>query len=70
MQPTPLRGDKIAAILTPRCSKTAFPIYWCGAADGQSVRPQYKHRSSTDAVSQARLNQASCYNAQHKLVNY
>jgi Ser/Thr protein kinase RdoA (MazF antagonist) len=37
MQPTPLCGPKIGAILKPGFGPSAFPIYWCGAADGQAV---------------------------------
>jgi hypothetical protein len=38
MQPTPLRNDKIGTILAARGNKNAFPVYQCGAADGQAVR--------------------------------
>jgi hypothetical protein len=41
MQPTPLCGDKIGAILAARCDKNAFPIYQCGTADGHTVRRQF-----------------------------
>jgi hypothetical protein len=39
MEPTPLCGPKINAILQPGCGPTAFPIENGGAADAQSVRP-------------------------------
>jgi hypothetical protein len=39
MQPTPLRVDKIGAILKAGIGPTAFPIYHGGAADGQGVSP-------------------------------
>jgi hypothetical protein len=41
MQPTPLSGDKIVAILNAGFSSIAFPIYCGGAADGQSVRRRH-----------------------------
>jgi hypothetical protein len=37
MQPTPLCGLKIVAFLKAGIGPTVFPIYWCGAADGQAV---------------------------------
>ncbi len=40
MHPTPLRGPKIVGILEGGFRSTAFPIYWCGAGDGQPVRPK------------------------------
>jgi hypothetical protein len=39
MEPTPLCGPKINAILQPGCGPTAFQIENGGAADAQSVRP-------------------------------
>jgi hypothetical protein len=39
MHPTPLRVDKIVRILKADLRSTAFPIYWCGAGDGQAVGP-------------------------------
>jgi len=42
MQPTPLRGPKIAAFLKAGFSPTDFPIYHGGAADGQGVRSLIK----------------------------
>jgi len=39
MQPTPLRVNKIGAILAAEGGKNAFSVYWCGAADGQLVGP-------------------------------
>jgi hypothetical protein len=36
-QPTPLRVDKILAILARGFCSTAFPVYWCGAAEAQGV---------------------------------
>jgi hypothetical protein len=39
IQPTPLRGHKIEAILKARICYNAITIYRCGAADGQHVRP-------------------------------
>jgi len=38
IQPTPLRGPKIVAILKRSFGPTAFPVYHGGAADGQDVR--------------------------------
>jgi hypothetical protein len=40
MQPTPLRVEQDRAFLKALFGSTAFPIYGCGAADGQSVGPQ------------------------------
>jgi hypothetical protein len=37
VQPTPLCGPKIVAILKAGFMLTAFAIYICGAADAQSV---------------------------------
>jgi hypothetical protein len=37
MQPTPLRGPKIGAILKTGFVPTVFPIYHGGAADGHTV---------------------------------
>jgi hypothetical protein len=37
IQPTPLGGPKIGAILKAGIGPTAFPIYGGGAADGQAV---------------------------------
>jgi len=37
MEPTPLRGDKIVAILKAGIGSTAFPIYQGGAAHAQAV---------------------------------
>jgi hypothetical protein len=37
MQPTPLRGPEIVAILKASFVLTAFPIYRSGAADGQAL---------------------------------
>jgi hypothetical protein len=37
MHPTPLCGHEIVAILQAGISSTAFPIYRCGAGDGQLV---------------------------------
>jgi len=39
MEPTPLCGPKIGAILKPDFSPNAFPIYRCGAAKRQAVGP-------------------------------
>jgi hypothetical protein len=39
MEPTPLRGPKIGAILKARVSSIAFPISRCGAAHAQAVVP-------------------------------
>jgi len=39
MHPTPLRVDKIGAILRIGISKNAISIYPCGAGDGQAVGP-------------------------------
>jgi hypothetical protein len=46
MQPTPLRVDKIGAILRVRISYNVISIHRCGAADGQAVgrRPNQTHR--------------------------
>jgi hypothetical protein len=41
MQPTPLCGPKIGAILKAGFGPTVFPIYDGGAADGQSVSPLF-----------------------------
>jgi len=35
IQPTPLRGPKIVAILKPGFNPIATPIYQCGAADAE-----------------------------------
>jgi len=40
MQLTPLRGLKIIAILKAGLGPIVFPVYECGAADGQAVRRQ------------------------------
>jgi hypothetical protein len=37
MHPTPLRVDKIGAILQAGVRSNAFPIYPGGAGDGQAV---------------------------------
>jgi len=37
MEPTPLGGPKLGAILKPGISPTAFLIYGCGAAHAQAV---------------------------------
>jgi hypothetical protein len=39
MHPTPLRVDKIGAILGIGISNNVFSIYRCGAGDGQPVGP-------------------------------
>ena len=39
MHPTPLRVDKIGAILSVGISKNAFSIYQYGAGDGHTVGP-------------------------------
>jgi hypothetical protein len=39
-QPTPLRVDKIGAILRARIGYNAIAIYRCGAAEWQTVSPQ------------------------------
>jgi HEAT repeat protein len=40
-QPTPLRVDKIGAILASKCAQTSFRSISGGAADGQTVGPLY-----------------------------
>jgi hypothetical protein len=50
MHPTPLRIDKIVRISKAGISSTAFPIYWCGAGDGQAVGRQIQRPSSDPAV--------------------
>jgi hypothetical protein len=42
MEPTPLRGHKIGAILVAGIGSTAFPIYRRGAAHAQGVGPLIK----------------------------
>jgi hypothetical protein len=41
MHSTPLRGPKIAAILTSGFRPTVVPIFRCGAGDAQGVRRAY-----------------------------
>src|SRR5262249_31172064 len=44
IQPTPLRGDKIPAILTAGFCNAVLPIYWCGAAEARDVRRLIIHQ--------------------------
>jgi hypothetical protein len=46
MEPTPLCGLKIVAILTVRITLRAFPTYQCGAAQRQAVSPLYRRENT------------------------
>jgi len=50
MQPTPLCGPKIVAILKADFVPTVVPIYRRGAADGQAVRPHHIGRTRYDKL--------------------
>jgi len=48
MHPTPLRVDKIGAILKTGIRSNPFPIYTCGAGDGQGVGQRTRDALTTD----------------------
>jgi len=59
---TPLRGLQIAAILKTGFGSIAFPIYHCGAGDGQGVGRRIKASLVADGFNDAAAHcTGTCY---------